>query len=263
LVDSGRREAGASALIVLLVVCMYFALLIPYVVHSNLNRAGFVIFSEDVPIESLPNSIRSFIAFRDKPVVILIKQQKPTWIARSVTEWTIALITPRKFPRGAFIEFMYPVAQMYVNWRDYPFGQIFDELVIADVVREIEQYKVGVEYILSSPYGSVIFALSSADYYFGPFLFALIAYLFKKRPTLWSIVMIPWCYSIQTLLYNTLAILHYNYVPGELKLFGFLFMPLTPVVLLVWAWERTPPGQVVAEKLFTFRIGESNEQETQ
>lgn len=253
MVDGGRRKAIAWAFVVLLMICSYFTLLIPYLVHANLSHSGLVIFSEDIPLESLPKGIGSFIVFQERPVVVFIKQQKPIWIDRPVTEWTIALITTQKFPNGTFVEFLYPVARMYVNWRDYPFGQIFDELVIADVAREVEQFEVDVEHLLSSPYGSAVLALSAADYYFGPFLFALIAYVFKKRPTLWSIVMIPWCYSAETLLYNTLATLHYNYVPDELKLFGFLWIALTPIVLLIWAYERSPRGRAVAEELFTLR----------
>jgi len=253
LVDTGRRNAFAWAFVVLLVFCLYFALLIPYLVHSNLSHSGLVIYSEDIPSGSLPHGIRSFIVFQEKPVVVFIRQEIPTWVDRPVKEWTIALITNQRFPSGAFVEFISPVARMYVNWRDYPFDQLFDELVIADTVREVGQFEVNVEYLLYSPYGSAIFALSAADYYFGPFLFALIAYVFKKRPTLWSIVMIPWCYSVETLLYNTLAILHYNYVPDELKLFGFLWIALTPIVLLVWAYERSPRGRSVAEDLFTLR----------
>ena len=241
--------------------CVYFALLIPYVVHANLSHSGLVIFSEDISTASLPEGIRSFIVFHDKPVVVFIKQQKPTWLGRSVTEWTIALITTQRFPSGAFIEFNYPLVRMYVDWRDYPFGQYFDELVVADVVSPAGQLDINVESILSSSYGSIILALSAADYYFGPFLFALVSYVFKKRPTLWSIMTIPWCYSVETLLYNSLATLHLNYIPDELKLFGFFFLPLTPVVLLVWWYERSSRGRTLAEELFTLRRRVSKEEE--
>jgi hypothetical protein len=234
------------------VICIYFILLIPYVVHSNLSHSGLVISSEDIPIGSLPEGIRRFIIFKEKPVIVFIKQQTPIWLDRSVTEWTIALITTEKFPSGTFIEFISPVARMYVNWREYPFDQIFDELVIADVVREVQQFEVNIEYLLSSPYGRAILALSAVNYYLGPFVFVLITYIFKKRPTLWSIAIIPWCYSAATLICNRLAIHHYNYVPEALKYFGYLFIALTPLVLLSWAYERTPQGRAVAEKLFTF-----------
>jgi len=252
MVDGGRRGAVTWAFFLLLV-SIYFILLIPYVVHTNLSHSGLVISSEEVSIESLPEGIRIFIVFRDKPVVAVIKQQKPVWVNRPVTEWTIALITAKKPPSGAFIEFIYPVAQMYVDWRDYPLGQVFDQLVIADVVREIPQFEADVEQLLSSPYGAAISALSTVDYYFGPFLFVLMAYVFERRPTIWSIVMIPWCYSAETFIYNTLAIRHYNYIPDELKLFGYLFIILTPMALLAWAYERTPRGRAVIKELFTLR----------
>jgi len=259
LVDRQKARATPWAFAVSLVICLYFALLVPYVVHANLSHSGQVIFSEKISIESLPEGIRSFIIFRDEPVFVLIKQEKPIWLGRSVTEWVIALITTKEFPNGAFIEFIYPVARMYANWRDYPFGQIFDELVIADVVRPVGQFEVNVEYLVYSAYGSAILALSAADYYFGPFLFVLVTYVFKKRPTLWSIAILPWCYSVETLLYNTLAILHYNYVPDELKLFGFACIALTPLVLLVYAYERSPRGRALAEELFTLRRKGSQE----
>lgn len=229
--------------------CAYFAFLVPYVVHANLSHSGLVISSEDISAEQLPGDVRKFIVFHDKLAVVFIKQQKPIWLGRPAREWTIALITNQKVPPGAFIEFNYPVAQMYVDWRDYRFGQFFNELVISDSIRSPSQFESDIEHLLSSDYGTIVFELSTADYYFGPFLFAVIAFVFKKRPTLWSILMIPWCYSLETLVYNTLATSHNNYVPSALSFFGYLFLPLTPVLLLVWAYERSAAGRAVAEQL--------------
>ena len=237
-------------LMILVVACAYFALLVPYVVHANLSHSGLVISSEDISADQLPGDVRQFIVFHDKLAVLLIKQQKPIWLGRPAREWTIALVTNQKVPPGTFIEFNYPVAQMYVDWRDYPFGQFFDQLVISDLVRPLSQFEIDIEHLLSSNFGTIVFQLSVADYYFGPFLFAAIALVFKKRPTLWSILMIPWCYSFETLVYNTLAASHNNYVPSELSFFGYLFLPLTPVLLLVWAYERSAAGRAVAEQLF-------------
>ena len=250
MVDREKTRLLVWALVMLAGTCLYLALLVPYAVHANLSHSGLVISSQDISVEQLPGDVRKFIIFDDKLAVVFIKQQKPIWLGRPAREWTIALITNQKVPPGVFIEFNYPVAQMYVDWRDYRFDQFFDELVISDSVRSLSQFESDIEILLSSGYGTIVFGLSTADYYFGPFLFTVIAFVFKKRPTLWSILMIPWCYSLETLMYNTLATSHNNYVPSALSFFGYLFLPLTPVLLVVYAYERSAAGRAVAEQLF-------------
>lgn len=239
--------------VTILFTIVYLTLLVPYIVHSNLNDAGMVIKSERISSDSLPKMIEVFARTYNQTWVLTVKQRLPLWVDRPVTEWTIALVTTTDFPPGAFVQFERPTAKLYMNWREFPVREPFDQLVVCDKVQQAGQTESYVEGLLLSSFGGGILMLSIVDYYFGPLVFILLPLIHKRRPTLWSIAMAAWAYCLEIQLYNTFAITHYNYVPTELKAVGLLFIPLAPVVILVWLFERTSTGKSVSDRIFSGR----------
>jgi len=239
-----RRLNIKTILLVLGVLLVYFALLIPYVVHANLNNAGIVVYSRDITIESLPKDIQEICRLRgiNPTTLLLVKHTNP--------KWTTIVITSSQFSNNEMVEITYYVVNWRLDWRDINLvDQRFDRFAIANL-KLLSPFESWVESALSNQLGGYLRDLSLADFYVGPvFLVLCITLLTVKRLAVWNIPAIWGCYSFQVLMSNMLARSHNVYVATEWSYFGYLFLGLLPITVYLWHYEKTEAGQSVAGKM--------------
>jgi len=250
---SSLRQASFIGLVVALLVA-YPVLLVPYLVHHNLPNSGMVLSSGSIEAEQLPQGIRTYLRTGSDLYYVILTQKPPVRTDQPYTEWIIAVITSSRFQTGQLVEFYDPIAALFVDWRDYPFGRSFNELVVADVIQELRGTEAYLEGIVYGPNGGILLTLSTADYYAGPLIFPLVALVFLRRLTFWSIMLAVWGYAFGQQLYNYFASIHHNIVPDELRLFGSTSFMWAAGAFLFWIYEtKTARGRRVSEKVFSVR----------
>ena len=228
-------------------------LTLPYVIHHNLPNAGLVVSSGSVNDESLTPDIQRYLGMSIPHYYLILRQASPVRTDQPYTQWIMVVITDTEFKPGTLVEFQDPIATLFVDWRDYPFKQAFNELVIADIVVELSGTEAFFESRVYGPNGGILLNLSMADYYVGPLIFPLLAVVFLRRLTFWSILLSAWGYAFGQQLYNRFALIHHIVVPVELKMFGATSFLWAAAALLLWIYEtRTAHGQRVSERVFSF-----------
>jgi hypothetical protein len=246
-----RLKQVAFFVVVAISLVAYPLLLLPYLVHHNLPNAGLVLSSESIKTTELPQAIQSYLKSDSDMYYLILRQKSPVRTDQPYTDWIIAVITPRPFEPGKLVEFADPKADFFVDWRDYPFGRSFNELVVADVVQEVSGIEAYVERPIYDPYGGPLLILSTADYYAGSLIFILLCLSLPRRLSFWSILLSVWGYAFGQQLYNYFALVHHNYIPDELKLFGFTSFVWAAGAFLLWIYEtRTAHGRRVTETVF-------------
>jgi hypothetical protein len=235
-------------------IVVYPVLLVPYIIHHNLPNVGMVLFSDRIGTDQLPQGIKTYLRPGSDLFFLIVRQVSPVRTDQPYTEWIMAVITQKTFERGKMVEFIDPLATLFVDWRDYPFKQSFNELIIADVVQELSGIEAYVESIIYGTNGGVLLTLSTADYYAGPVVFPLLALVFWRRLTFWSILLSVWGYAFGQQLYTHFSLIHHNVVPEELKLFGFTSFMWAAAAVLLWIYEtKTTHGRRLSETVFSFR----------
>ena len=229
----------------------YFLLLVPYVVHTNLNEvdAGIVTDLKTIPVQFLPEDIRD-VVFGDECTVLLVEDSISGVKTVVITEKSshshhiykddVVVITDR-------------IIEWYVDWhayKQYFFDDSFSILIVGDV-EQISAIESSIEKLLSSSFGSAIFSLSKLIFLFAPFLLIVyISYSFKKRFYLWNITAILALYSLEVFISNMVGSMHHITVSDTWKYFGYLFLVLTPFTFLFSKYEESEEGQRGIKKYY-------------
>jgi len=241
--DRGNHM-GRRVLLVSCVVAIYIGLLIPYLFHHNLESAGVIIYSNEITLESLPGDVQKVCRLRGlfTPVVLLVKHLKP--------EWVTMVIAPERFASDTYVEMSDFVVNWRVDWRDFDLAdRTFDRFAIAEV-RQLGSFETGIETMLSTQPGSILYELSRIDFYGGPVLVVFcLAVLLQGRLAVWNLPTLIGCYSLQVFCINVLALERHLYVAEEWKFFGYLFIVSIPLAVYLWHLERGPAGRALASKM--------------
>jgi hypothetical protein len=242
-----RRKILSVSCVGIMVFCIaliYVLLLIPYLVHANLDNAGVVVYSEEIALDSLPEGVQGLCKERGfvTPVVLLAKHLKP--------EWTTMVITSESFQVGTVVEMSDYVINWRVDWRDFNFvDQTFDRFAIASV-QPVDPFFSSIEKMLLDQRGLILHELSRIDFNVGPVLIVFsLTILLQRRLALWNLPAIFGLYSIQSWRFNEIAYQHNGYVPPEWKFFSYFFIILIPLAFYAWHFERSEGGRVFAEKM--------------
>jgi len=238
-----RRRAGAILLNSCVVVIFVF-LLIPYLIHANLDNVGVVIYCNETTLESLPEDIQEICMLRGfvTPVVLLVKHLRPTYVTM--------VIALEKFSLGTVVEMSEYVVNWRVDWRDFNLAdQNFERFAIANVGK-LDPFESSIETLLLTKTGLIVHELSRINFYAGSILVVLSAtLLIQGRLALWNLPAIFGCYSFQVWRLNVIANKHHLYVASEWKYFGYYFIILIPLALYLWYFELSPGGRRTAEKM--------------
>lgn len=233
-------------LLIVLVILMYIIIFpIPYIIHTNLDNAGIVIQSTEIPLKSLPRDIQELCNLRGiyKPHRLIVKHVEPERIT--------LVISSKSYQVGTVVEMFDFIANWIVDWRDFNFAnQPFDKLVISDL-KQLGYHESLIERMLFNTQGTIgLFTLSKVTYYGGPVLFILcLTILVQRRLALWNIPALISSYSFQVWVQNLLAFGHKLHVATELTYFGYVFVALFPASIYAWHFERSPGGRYVAKRM--------------
>jgi len=249
--DSGmesqqRGNRRQYVMLILGVILMYVLIFpIPYVVHSNLENAGIVVYNDEIPLEALPQNLQEVCRLRgiNAPVMLLVKHVEP--------EWTTMVISTENLPMGTTVEMSEHIINWHVDWRDFNLAnQPFQKLAISKVER-LNEFEAFFERVLYAQRGSIgLYDLSKVTFYGGPILFILcLTLVVQKRLALWNLPAVFSCYSFQIWSMNTLASVHRLTVTTEWEYFGYLFVGLIPLTLYAWYFERSTGGRPTARKM--------------
>jgi len=245
---TSRKRRVLRALSVAILICLiaipYIFLLVPYMVHANLDNAGIVMYSEETTLDSLPEGVQKLLRERgfNTPVVILVKHLKPEWITM--------VITSEKFPHGSFIEMSDYVVNWRVDWRDFSFvEQTFDRFAIAEV-KQLDQFYSCIERMPLNQSGRILHELSRINFYASPILIVFcLTILLQRRFALWNLAAVLGLNSLQVFWLNAIATEHNVYVAPEADYFGYFFLVLIPLALYAWHFERSLGGRSIADKM--------------
>jgi hypothetical protein len=241
-----RKPALRKVLVITYITALLILLLVPYLVHVNLDNAGLVVYSGERTVDSLPEGIQELAKLKGfvQPVILLVKHQQP--------ERVTMVVTSEMFWPGEVVELFDYVVNWHVDWRDFNLvDQSFDRFVIASV-RQLNSIESAIEYLLLPPLGEALFTLSKADFYVGSLAIVLLStVLLQKRLALWNIPAAISFYSFQIWVLNKIAYDHGNYVTLEFSSFGYFFFVLLPVTVYMWRFERSQAGSNIARKLST------------
>jgi len=223
-----------------------------YAVHSNMERAGVVVESQEVSPEVIPSDLQPYLKFQSNPIVLLLKQPFPVNVEIPQSERYIAAIVGQPVPVGTYVEIVDPIVDWNVDFRTYPIlgGAYFDELMISDKLVTASPLEAGVELSLLSPGGILEWYTAFFSFYGGGLIFVLESLFIDKRPTFTSFLLAASGYSVQFFLLSDLASVHHNYLPPEQRLFGILFPALLIASLLVWRFERSTSGKRLRQTLW-------------
>lgn len=243
---------------VLAVLVIYPVLLLPHVIHVNLPNAGKVLSSGEISVDALPSAIVSLYLGPDwgsTVYYLIVAQTNPVRTDQPYQPWIMAVITKQSFLPGTLVEFTDPIVQgLFVDWRNYPFGQPFNELVVADLIHELGGIEALSESLLYSPVGGILSLISTTDLYVGPLLFPFLTIVFMRRLTFWSVILTVWGYAFGQQESNNFAIVHHISVPSELKLFGFSSYFLLAAAFLAWIYEtKTEQGKRISKQVLSIR----------
>ena len=230
-------------LVIFLFLC-YFLLLVPYVVHTNLNEvdAGIVTDLRIIPVQFLPEDVQD-VVFSDECTVLLVED--------SITGKKTVVITEKSahslhIYKDDVIVITDRIIEWYVDWhvyKQYFFDDRFSILIIGDV-EEVGVMESFVEGMLYSSYGSPIFSLSKVIFLFAPLiLIVYISFSFRNRFYLWNITAILALYSLEVFISNMVGSMHNITISDMEKYFGYLFVVLTPFTFLFSRYEESEEGQ--------------------
>jgi len=234
-------EKKKVTLVIFLFIC-YFALLIPYIVHTNLSEVnvGIVINLKTTPVQALPNDIRD-VVFSEKCTVLLLEDGISGTKTVVVTEKSSSYIH-----KGDVMVVTDKIIDWYVDWHAYKeffFDDSFNSLIVgeAERVNTVESF---IEEMLFSSFGSPIFSLSKVIFLLAPILLILyVSFSFKRRFYLWNILAILALYSLEVFISNIVGSMHDIVISDTWKYFGYSFLILVLFTFFFGRYEESEEGQ--------------------
>ena len=233
---------------IVVLVSLYLIALVPYVFHNNLDRVGEVVEAQEYSKGALPAALQPYMStFGDHVVALIVRQPLPLHTKIPVPERIIVIITVLGYSPGNVVEALYPTVDWNVDWRAYPFGVVFDRLIITDVVKELTSIEPNVEKVLLSQYGPLIYLVSFADFYAGPLLPLALVFLSKRTLKFWAISMTVTLYLFEQFLLAGLASAHNIYIDPTWRMIAYGFAVTGPLTVVLWHFERRPRGRHISE----------------
>lgn len=241
-------KRGRFILLIMGVIVMYVIIFpIPYIVHTNLDNAGIVVYSNTVELESLPNNIQEICSLRGiyEPNVLLVRHIEPKWFT--------LVISSESYYTGTMVEMSDYIIDWYVDWHDFNIvDQPFQKFAISDI-NKLGSIETFFERALLVQEDSIsLFDLSKVTFYGGPILFILcLTLITQKRLAIWNLPACLGLYSFQTWVTNIIASIHHIAIATEWVYFGYLFAGLIPLAIYAWHFERSAGGRSTALKMKT------------
>ncbi len=236
--------------VVFLMTIFYFLLLLPYIVHSNLENVGVVKDFEVIQFNSFPDDIREFLVTqKDSYTVLMVENVLPK-------RKMIIISDESNFVRGTIVEATDSVVDRSVDWHGYAFTDYhFDKIIIGEIksVGRIESFFELLFINLPSDVSGLILTLSKLNFLIGPIVLVLcLSFLLRGNLGLWNIFAIPAFYSFEFFCSNMLKVSHEISISSFKMGIGYIFVILLPIAIWVGRFEVSPKGKDLIQRTKRF-----------
>lgn len=227
---------------VFLIFLLYAVSVVPYIVHSNAERAGVGIVSavKKISIEEIPEDLMSIFPESGEVITALLIENPV-----SGEKHVLLSASSHSFARGDVVEIHDSVAEWFVDWHAYDFlGEPFSKLIIGSA-RHISDFEACVERMLASPLGTVAFALSALSFFLAPLFISFFIAGFRLR--LWLFPLILSIYAAQVIVSNIVAQMHSIQIDDLSRYFGYSFIILAFLAAAMCRYERSGGADKIYE----------------
>lgn len=208
--------------VMLLFFLCYSLSVVPYIIHSNSEKAGIYMVSavREIGIDEIPEDVRSIFGEEESEKITVYLIENPISQEKNV----MLSASSHSFVKDDVVEIYDTVTEWFVDWHAYDFfGESFSKLIIGSAHR-VSDFEAYVERMLASPIGAVIYEISKFSFFISPLLLAF--YISEFRLRLWTIPLILSIYAAEVMVSNIIAQLHGVMADDLSRYFGYSFIIL-------------------------------------